>query len=60
MVHLNSHKLSICVLFILFMQSENGAQFLNTTSTLLLFTIVGVTAVFGTVIVPLASIYATL
>ena len=42
------------------MQSENGAQFLNTTSTLLLFTIVGVTAVFGTVIVPLASIYATL
>ena len=29
--------LSICVLFISHMQSENGAQFLNTTSFSLLF-----------------------
>ena len=52
--------LSICVLFISLMQSVNGAQFLNTTSLSLLF---GCAAGGGTgaiVIVPLASIYASL
>ena len=42
------------------MQSENGLQFLNTTLLLVLFTAAPAAAVFGTVIVPLTSIYASL
>ena len=49
--------LSICVLFISFMQSVNGAQFLN-TACILLFPLPAAYA--ATVIVPLASIYASL
>ena len=44
------------VLFILVMQLVNGAQFFNITFLLVLFT----AAVFGTVIVPLTSMYASL
>ena len=51
---------SICVLFMWLLQSLSRAQFLNTTSLLLLF---GLTAGGNTgviVIVPLTSIYASL
>ena len=50
--------LPICALFISLMQSVNGAQFLNTTSLLLLFALSPACA--ATVIVPLTSIYASL
>ena len=54
-----SLALSICLLFISLMQSVNDAQFLNTTSLFLLF---GATTllVFGTAIVPLTVVYASL
>ena len=51
---------SVCVLFMWLLQSVSRKQFLNTTSLLLLF---GFTAGGNTgviVIVPLASIYASL
>ena len=50
--------LSICVLLISLMQSVNGAQFLSIIF-FLLFEFAAV-PVFGTVIVPLTSIYALL
>ena len=53
-----SLALFICVLFISPMQSVNGAQFLIITF-FLLFGFAAV-PVFGTVIVPLTSMYATL
>ena len=49
--------LFICVLFISSMQLVNGAQFLNTTSTLLFPSAAATSA---TVIFPLANIYASL
>ena len=49
--------LSICVLFILLMQSVNGRQFVNTTSILLFSLPVATSA---TVIVQLTSIYGSL
>ena len=49
--------LSICVLFILLMQSVNGRQFVNTTS-ILLFSLPAATS--ATVIVQLTSIYGSL
>ena len=52
-----SLALSICVLFISPMQLVKGAQFLNTTSTLLVPVPVANSA---TVRVPLTSIYASL
>ena len=42
------------------MQLLNGAQFLNTTFVLVLFTAALAAAVFGTVIVPLTRVYASL
>ena len=42
------------------MQSINGAKFLNFTFLLVLFTAAPVAAVFGTVTVPLTSMYASL
>ena len=53
-------SISICVLFILLMQLINGAQFLNITFLLALFSSASAAAVFGTVVVPLAGIYASL
>ena len=44
----------------LVMQSENGAQFSNITFLLVLFTVEPAASVFGTVTVPLASVYASL
>ena len=41
------------------MQSENGAQFLNINFLLVLFNATRASAVFETVIVHLASIYAS-
>ena len=55
-----SSALSTCVLFISVMQLVSGAQFLNITFLLLLFTAVTAAVVFGTVIVPLTSMYASL
>ena len=52
-----SLALSICVLFISFMQSVNEAQFLN-TSSILLFLLPPANS--ATVIVPFTSIYASL
>ena len=54
-----SLALSIYVLFTSLMQLVKGAKFLNTTSLFLLF---GAAAapVFGTVIVPLKAMYASL
>ena len=54
-----SLALSICVLFISVMQLVNGAYSLNTTSLFVLFGAAAV-PVFGTVIVPLTAIYASL
>ena len=51
---------STCVLFISVMQTANGAQFLNITFLLVLFTTAPAAAVFGTVIVPLTSMHALL
>ena len=42
------------------MQLVNGAQFLNITFLLVLFTAAPVAALFGTVIVHLISVYASL
>ena len=42
------------------MQLINGGQVLNTTFLLVLFTAAPVVAVFGTIIVPLTSMYASL
>ena len=49
--------LSVCVLFILLMQSVNGVQFLNTTSLSLLFAPALAAAVFLTDIVLLVCIH---
>ena len=51
--------LSICILFLLIMQSVNGAQFLDTTS-LFIFPGEAAVPVFGTVIVLLTALYAWL
>ena len=50
-----SLALSICVLFISLMQSINGAQFLNTTSLLLLSGFAAGTSAGAIFIVPLTS-----
>ena len=42
------------------MQSVNGARFLNIIFLLVLFTAAPAAAVFGTAVVPLTSIYASL
>ena len=55
-----SLALSVCVLFISLMQSGNGAQFLNTTSLLLLSGFGAGAGAGAIVIVPLASIYVSL
>ena len=55
-----SLALSICVLFIWLIQLINGAQFLNITILLALFASASAAAVFGTVIILLTSIYASL
>ena len=52
--------LSAWVLFILFMQSVNGAQFLNIAFLFVLLAALPLAAVLLTVIFPLASIYASL
>ena len=52
--------LSIWVLFILLMQLENRAQFLNITFLLVLFALASPGAVLLTVIFPSTSIYASL
>ena len=54
-----SLELSICVLFVSLIQPVNGAQFLNTSSLFLLFGAAAV-PVFGTVIVPLTAMYASI
>ena len=54
-----SLALSICVLFVSLIQPVNGAQFLNTSSLFLLFGAASV-PVFGTVIVPLTAMYASI
>ena len=51
---------STCVLFILLMQLINGAQFLNISFLLALFTGTSAAAVFGTYIVALTCMYASL
>ena len=51
---------SVCVLFISVMQSVKGAKCLNITFLFVLFTHVPAASVFGTVIVPLTSMYASL
>ena len=57
-----SLALSICVLLISLIQLVNGAQFLNITFLLALFTAAAAAAatVLLTVIVPLTRIYASL
>ena len=55
-----SLALSICALFILFMQSGNGEQFLNITFRLLLFAAALSPVEFATDIVPSTCIYASL
>ena len=52
-----SLALSICILFISFMQLVNGAQFLN-ANCILLFPLPAADA--ATIVVPLMSIYASL
>ena len=52
--------LSTWVLFILFMQSVNGAQFLNIAFLFVLLAAAPSAAVLLTVIFPLTSIYASL
>ena len=42
------------------MQLVNGAQFLNVTCLLVLFAAAAAAVVFGTVIVPLTSMYVSL
>ena len=54
-----SLALSMCVLFISLMQLLNGAQFLIILF-FLLFAAASCAAVFGTVIISLTSIYASL
>ena len=49
-----------CVLFISVRQLLNGAEFPNTTFLLVLFTAAPWAAVFGSVMAPLASMYASL
>ena len=51
---------SICILFISVMQSVNRAQFLNITFLFVSFTAAPAAAVFGTVMVPWTSMYASL
>ena len=55
-----SLALSTCILFILHMQSVNGAQFSNITFLPVLFAAVAAAAVFGTVIVSLTCMYFSL
>ena len=55
-----SLALSFCVLLISLMQLVNGAQYLNNTSLLVLFTSASAAAVLLTVIVPLTRICALL
>ena len=52
--------MSTYALFIAFMQLVNGAQFLNMTYLLVLFTGAASAAMFGTIMVALASMYASL
>ena len=54
-----SLALSICVLFISFIQSINGAQFLNITSLSLLFGFVTSDGTGSIDIVPLTSTYTS-
>ena len=49
-----------CVLFISVMYSVNEAQIFKYYFALILFTATPLTAVFGTAIVPLTSMYASL
>ena len=56
----SSSASSTCVLFISVMQSVNGAQFLNISFLFALFTAASAAVVFGTVIVPLTSVCASL
>ena len=51
---------SICVLSISVMQSVKGARFPSITFLFVLFTAAPAAAVFGTVTVPLTSMYASL
>ena len=55
-----SLALSTCVLFISLIQLVNGAQFLNTTFLLVLFSSGPATAVLLTAIVPLTRPYTSL
>ena len=55
-----SLALPICVLLISLIQLVNGAQFLNITFLLVLFTAAPAAAVLLTPIVPLTRIYASL
>ena len=55
-----SLALSNCVLLISHMQLVNGAQFLNITFSLALFSAASTAAVLLTVIFPLTRIYASL
>ena len=55
-----SLALSICVLLISLIQLVNGAQFLNITILLVLFTAAPAAAVLLTLIVPLTGTYASL
>ena len=52
--------MSTYALFIAFMQLVNGAQFLNITYLLVLFTGAASAAMFGTIMVALAGMYASL
>ena len=55
-----SLALSISTLFVSFLQSVNGAQFLNITFLLTLFAASPAVAVLLTVMAPLASMYGSL
>ena len=55
-----SLALSTCVLLISLIHLVNGAQFLNITFLLVLFTAAPAAAVLLTLIVPLTRIYASL
>ena len=52
--------LSACVLFNSNMRSANGAHFLNINFWVVLFTAASAAAVFGNVIFPSTSMYASL
>ena len=52
--------MSTYALFIAFMQLVNGTQFLNITYLLVLFTGAASAAMFGTIMVALAGMYASL